>query len=129
MGALDGLSIGFSMGPKDFEYDAKTDIRRIKRVKLMEVSLVTFPMNPRATTTRVKSATSKRDLEQSLRDAGLSASEAKYVAGLTQLPAVAPDGAPEAPRVTPDDGNEAAVQAASLLAALRNLNTAAFGRA
>ena len=129
MGALDGLSIGFSMGPKDFEYDAKTDIRRIKRVKLMEVSLVTFPMNPRATTTRVKSATSKRDLEQSLRDAGLSASEAKYVAGLTQLPAVAPDGAPEAPRVTPDDGNGAAVKAASLLAALRNLNTAAFGRA
>jgi uncharacterized protein len=129
MGALDGLSIGFTMsGPKDFEYDPKTDIRRIKRVKLMEVSLVTFPMNPRATTTRVKSATSKRDLEQSLRDAGLSASEAKYVAGLTQLPAVSIE-APEAPSVTPDDGNEAAVQAASLLAALRNLNTAAFGRA
>jgi uncharacterized protein len=128
MGALDGLSIGFTMGAKDFEYDAKTDIRRIKRVKLMEVSLVTFPMNPRATTTRVKSATSKRDLEQSLRDAGLSASEAKYVAGLTQLPAVSIE-TPEAPSVTPDDGNEAAVKAASLLAALRNLNTAAFGRA
>src|SRR3954466_5286272 len=129
MGALDGLSIGFTMnGPKDFEYDPKTDIRRIKRVKLMEVSLVTFPMNPRATTTRVKSATSKRDLEQSLRDAGLSASEAKYVAGLTQLPAVSIE-TPEAPSVTPDDGKEAAVKAASLLAALRNLNTAAFGRA
>src|SRR3954470_9794072 len=42
MGALDGLSIGFTMGAKDFEYDAKSDIRRIKRVKLMEVSLVTF---------------------------------------------------------------------------------------
>jgi uncharacterized protein len=128
MGALDGLSIGFSMGPKDFEYDAKSDIRRIKRVKLMEVSLVTFPMNPRATTTRVKSATSKRDLEQSLRDAGLSASEAKYVAGLTQLPAVSIE-TPEAPSATSDDGNEAAVKAAGLLAALRNLNTAAFGRA
>src|SRR3954453_3331533 len=45
MGALDGLSIGFTMGAKDFEYDGQTDIRRIKRVRLMEVSLVTFPMN------------------------------------------------------------------------------------
>lgn len=203
MGALDGLSIGFTMERKDFEFDAKANTRRIKAVNLMEVSLVTFPMNTLATTTRVKardadvpgalswlrkaivlhqahmdgteptsdasqarmmrqmekayellggepieelggddgdkggrprkpmsmpmkSATSKRELERFLRDAGLlSASEAKWVAGLTQLPAVSPETTD--PSATPDTQgqDEAAAKAAEhLLRELRNLNAA-----
>ncbi len=132
MGALDGLSIGFTMGRKDYEYDEATGVRRIKAVKLLEVSLVTFPMNTRATTTRVKSATSKRELEHLLRDAGFSRSEAKHVAGLTQLPAVDPDdeGVPALaagdaePSATPDgidaaDGLKAARKEAERLEAER----------
>lgn len=98
MGAIDGLSIGFTMGPKDFDYDAAKDVRSIKKARLMEVSLVTFPMNVRATATRVKSAATKRDLEHALRDAGLSVSEAKYVVGLTALPPVSSEGAEDEPR-------------------------------
>lgn len=128
MGAIDGLSIGYAMGRKDFDFSGEGGARRIKSLQLREVSLVTFPMNTRATTVRVKSATCKRDLEQALRDAGLSASEAKYITGLTQLPAVDPDGSPAAPSATPVDGNEAASKAAGLLAALRTLNQTTAAR-
>jgi HK97 family phage prohead protease len=86
MGAMDGLSIGYRIKAKGYEYDSATNVRKLKALDLMEVSVVTFPMNTRATVARVKSATSKRELEASLRDAGLSASEAKYVVGLTSLP-------------------------------------------
>lgn len=125
MGALDGLSIGFRMGPKDFEYDGKKDIRSIKRVELLEVSLVTFPMNTRATATRVKSAATKRDLEHALCDAGLSRSEAKYVVGLTDLPAVQPaevdpDQHQHTPGVTPDGEGDASANLKQFLAELRN---------
>ena len=46
MGALDGLSIGFRVNPKEVSYDKRGNKRIIKEVDLMEVSLVTFPMNP-----------------------------------------------------------------------------------
>lgn len=132
MGALDGLSIGFTMGAKDFEYDAKTDIRSIKKVKLMEVSLVTWPMNPRATTTRVKSAATKRDLEHALRDAGLSASEAKYVVGLTDLPPVPAGGEGHEPQhqqhsdpsATPGGEGDASINLEPFLRELRDARKA-----
>lgn len=53
-GALSGMSIGY--GVKDSSIDRKTGVRQLKELKLYEVSLVTFPMNDRATITRVKSA-------------------------------------------------------------------------
>lgn len=88
MGAMDGFSIGYQIKPGGSSYDAKSGARHLKDLLLHEVSAVTFPMNTLATATRVKSATNKRDLEHSLRDVGLSASEAKYIVGLTSLPAV-----------------------------------------
>lgn len=62
MGAMDGMSIGYSV-VKD-EMDNTTGIRNIKELKLYEVSLVTFPMNTSSTVTAVKSATDDLDAEQ-----------------------------------------------------------------
>lgn len=82
MGALDGLSIGFRVSPKGQEYDGKSKRRYIKEVDLMEISLVTFPMNPQARVRSVKGEeVSIREWENGMRDAfTLSRSEAKVAA-------------------------------------------------
>jgi len=82
MGALDGLSIGFRVNPKEVSYDKRGNKRIIKEVDLMEVSLVTFPMNPQATVRSVKGEQyTIREWENGLRDAfNLSRSEAKVAA-------------------------------------------------
>ena len=77
-GALSGLSIGY--GVKDSAYDRKTGVRQLKELTLHEVSLVTFPMNERATITSVKAKpATERELEECLRDAGFSQKEAKTI--------------------------------------------------
>ena len=83
-GAVTGLSIGFTT--KRYEMDEKTNVRKLLEVELYEVSLVTFPANEKATVTRVKSADgslkTEREIEEYLRDGGLSWREAKaFVAG------------------------------------------------
>ena len=82
MGALDGLSIGFRVNPKEVSYDKRGNRRIIKEVDLMEVSLVTFPMNPQATVRSIKGQEiSIREWENGMRDAfNLSRSEAKVAA-------------------------------------------------
>jgi len=82
MGALDGLSIGYRVDPKGVEYDDKGKRRYLKSVDLMEISAVTFPMNPRARVQAVKGAErTVREWEELLRDAGsLSRNEAKAAA-------------------------------------------------
>ena len=82
MGALDGLSIGFRVNPKEVSYDKRGNKRIIKEVDLMEVSLVTFPMNPQATVRSIKGQEiSIREWENGMRDAfNLSRSEAKVAA-------------------------------------------------
>lgn len=60
--AVDGLSIGFCV--KDFEYNNQ-GIRLIKKIDLMEVSIVTFPANRSASITNVK-AQNNVLIEQSL---------------------------------------------------------------
>lgn len=72
MGALDGLSIGFMTIDCDY---AKPGIRQLKEVSLREISVVTFPMLQAATVTAVKDF-DPRELEASLRDAGLSRNDA-----------------------------------------------------
>ncbi|NYD91402.1 HK97 family phage prohead protease [Sphingomonas melonis] len=64
-GAVKGLSIGYRT--QDYEIDRTTGARRLKKVDLWEVSLVTFPMLPEAQITGVKSALDARALEQQLR--------------------------------------------------------------
>ena len=52
--AIDGLSIGFCA--KDFEYDNQ-GVRLLKKVDLMEISIVTFPANRNAGIINVKKLT------------------------------------------------------------------------
>jgi HK97 family phage prohead protease len=52
-GALDGLSIGFK-SVRD-RFDRTKSARLIEEADLWEISVVTFPMNPRATVSAVKS--------------------------------------------------------------------------
>ncbi len=80
MGALDGMSIGFRADPEKQGYNEnKRGTRTLKEVDLMEISLVTFPMNERALIENVKAnSKSIREWEKILRDAGgLSRTEAK----------------------------------------------------
>jgi HK97 family phage prohead protease len=53
-GAIDGLSIGFR--PEKARNEPRTGLRRLERVDLWEVSIVTFPMLPQARISAVKSA-------------------------------------------------------------------------
>jgi hypothetical protein len=53
-GAVDGLSIGFRVDRAQRE--AATGVRRLKKVDLWEISLVTFPMLPQARVTALKQA-------------------------------------------------------------------------
>lgn len=82
MGALDGLSIGFKPNPKATRYDKGSNKRILEEVELMEISLVTFPMNQSATIRSVKGEDfSIREWENGMRDAfNLSRSEAKMAA-------------------------------------------------
>ncbi|MCK1313706.1 HK97 family phage prohead protease [Bradyrhizobium sp. 23] len=52
-GALDGLSIGYRTKKESFDRTKK--VRLLNELELHEVSIVTFPMNPTATISRVKS--------------------------------------------------------------------------
>ena len=82
MGAIDGLSIGYRVSPKGAHYDEKGKRRMLKEVDLMEISAVTFPMNPRARIQAVKGeGKSVREWESFFRDeGGLSRSESKVAA-------------------------------------------------
>ena len=80
MGALDGMSIGFRADPEKQGYnESKRGVRTLKEVDLMEISLVTFPMNESALIETVKgNAKNIREWEKILREAGgLSRTEAK----------------------------------------------------
>lgn len=71
--AVGGLSIGFVR--KKHRYDG--NVRLLEEVQLMEASIVTFPMNPKARVLGVKSI---RDFETMLvRDAGFTRSEAQVI--------------------------------------------------
>ena len=78
MGALDSMSIGYKLMPDSYKYDDKNKRRVIKEVDLMEVSMVTFPMNPKAKITKVKleeGTVTERQVENILRDSGIFTSE------------------------------------------------------
>lgn len=79
-----GLSIGYSVLEWHYEEIDGRKIRVITKIKLWEVSIVGFGMNPDALVTSAKSLLDedgklkeKRDFEKALRDGGLSAKQAK----------------------------------------------------
>lgn len=78
MGALTGMSIGYRT--RDDSYDRVTGVRSLKKVDLVETSLVTFPMNDASRVSAVKAIEeldSLSEIERHLRDVcGMSKSEA-----------------------------------------------------
>ena len=80
-GAIKGLSIGYFV--KDYDYDKSLEAYMLKEIELHEVSLVTFPMNTLAVVESVKTLLkgggipTKRQIEDTLRDAGFSSNQAK----------------------------------------------------
>jgi hypothetical protein len=83
-GAIDGLSIGFKA--EKGRRDPRTGIRRLEKVDLWEISVVTFPMLPEARIRTVKTlpfagrVPTEREFERWLtRDAGLTRGEARAV--------------------------------------------------
>ena len=78
--AIDGMSIGYIA--KEWEPRSKPEDpkRKLKRIDLIEVSIVTRPANGKARVESVKNDWTERDFERLLtRDAGLSRSEALVV--------------------------------------------------
>lgn len=70
-GALDGLSIGFRASVARRE--SKNGLRRLSRIDLWEISVVTFPLLPQARITRVKAdATQQRRAPTAPRDLAAS---------------------------------------------------------
>jgi HK97 family phage prohead protease len=82
-GVLDGLSIGFRTKQKIDGTKPGEPRRTVTEIDLWEVSIVTFPSNPRARIASVKSITSEqwRELEASLEDARLSRSDRRMAIG------------------------------------------------
>lgn len=80
--AIKAMSIGYSIPKGGFEIDEEKNVRYINSADLWEISLVTFPANPRAKVSGVKqleSVSNERDLEKTLRELGLSWKESKIV--------------------------------------------------
>ena len=75
--AIRGLSIGYMPLAWEWENRDSRRIRVLKEIDLWEVSLVTFPANPKALIDDLKSIKTIRDVEDTLRDAGFSRTEAK----------------------------------------------------
>ena len=99
-GALDGLSIGFKTVKA--RRDRLTGVRRLEKIDLWEISIVTFPLLPDARIAATKTrpfagaAPTEREFERWLtRDAGLTRSEARALlrSGLAGLKALRDAGA------------------------------------
>lgn len=90
-GALDGMSIGYSVRSR--EKDRATGVTHLKELRLFEVSIVTFPMNEESRVDAVKAALEEGALptlpefEKFLREAGFSKTQATAIAsgGLVKL--------------------------------------------
>ena len=120
-GAIDGLSIGFRTVKA--HRDRFRNVRRIERIDLWEISIVTFPLLPEARIATVKSRPfasrrpSEREFERWLtQDAGLTRTEARAILrsgfkGLAALRDAAAD---------PVEASRLADRCAAVAAALRS---------
>lgn len=85
-GSLDGMSIGFRLHDRDYEYD-DNDICHIKNIsELLEISIVNFPADKSARVLGVKAEQEDledlkdiRDCERYLRDLGISKKMAQSI--------------------------------------------------
>lgn len=72
-GAIKGMSIGFEAIKETWD----GTVRRLKEIRLWEISLVTFPMNPLAQVTGIKAVVPFQDLPLADKDREWDASEAR----------------------------------------------------
>lgn len=79
-GALKGMSIGFFTEADEVDRDAQ--VRRLKKLNLLEVSIVTFPANKLATVTGWKNGkpATVREFEKFLQGAGFGRKESTAIA-------------------------------------------------
>lgn len=83
--AVDGLSIGFNSVVE--EWNSETKLLTLKEIDLWEVSIVTFPANAESLITEVRGmfvdgrTPSIKEVEEILRDAGFSRTQAKAFVG------------------------------------------------
>ncbi len=77
-GAVDGLSIGFRV--QQASKDPSTGIRRLVKLDLWEVSIVTFPMLPAARVEQVKQQSSDARLVAAIRRGTMIAAESRILA-------------------------------------------------
>lgn len=122
-GLLDGLSVGFNILPKGAEWDDENKVRRLTKLELWEVSIVTFGMNPLAKITSVKAANgikTKREFEEFLRESGFPKAFA------VQLAKAWPDDEEERGGIPPDHESAKAIQ--DLFGVLRSINTPSQSR-
>lgn len=89
-GMLDSMSIGFRTITDRFDTETRT--RSLLEIALFEISLVSFPAQEAALVTSVKhlspeEITTKRELENALRDAGFSKAACAYISAGWSPPA------------------------------------------
>lgn len=72
-GAIKGMSIGFEAIKETWD----GTVRRLKEIRLWEISLVTFPMNPLAQVTNIKAVVPFQDLPLADKDREWDAGEAR----------------------------------------------------
>lgn len=83
LGAIKGLSIGYTVKREEMNHDK--GCRILKEIELWEISPVTFPAKVSATITGIKNieeCLTERDLENALRESGLSKSASQYIVKL-----------------------------------------------
>jgi len=118
-GVIDSMSIGYQTLESDY---TNSGIRQLKELGLMEVSLVTFPMNDQATVTTVKNYELNLEfLRDSLRDRGYTREKRdEVIYFVNQALAMDTRGSQSAGTA---DADSAVTQAANVAAALRKLET------
>lgn len=85
MGAVKGLSIGFTNYEGGESYNTERSVVELSAINLWETSIVTFPANAYALVTEVRAALdagtypTEQEFERYLREAGFSRSDAKCI--------------------------------------------------
>ena len=114
--AITGLSIGFVAKRWESRTRPEEPRRTLKEVRLLEVSLVTFPANEKARVTSVKTLAEfdPREMEEALRDAGLSQRDRKAAVAVFRDVMLRRDAG------EPDTGSRDEAAAAELVALLNS---------
>lgn len=103
--AIGGLSIGFKAVDWSMRSAPNEPRRTLKAVDLVEVSLVTFPANPKSRVTSVKSEFNPRLIEDGLREAGLSRADSVKAVAVFKSVLLRDEAEQES---APRDGDDAA---------------------